>query len=221
MLAPLTLRRLSDAMNALPKCLICGLDLIRVPGHPDVHPCCAGEEGNWHTRKDWAQMVEQLDALELLPTAAIVLVCGGREYADTTQVERTLELLNRGAILRHGGAPGADALAGHVWKRMGGRVEVFEADWAGPCGRNCPRGHRRQWGRGGTYCPAAGPNRNRRMAGTKPKPDVGIAFPGGKGTADMVATLRVASIPVRIVPERLVAPKRALPTKPRPARRAS
>lgn len=166
-------------------------------------------------------MEEQLIVLELLPAVGVVVVCGGREYADTVQVERTLELLNPEAILRHGGATGADALAGHVWKRMGGTVEVFEADWDGKCTLNCPRGHRKQRARGGTYCPAAGPRRNRRMASAEPRPEAGLAFPGGAGTKDMVAVLRAVRIPVRLVPERIIAPKRALPTKPKPGRRAA
>lgn len=45
------------------------------------------------------------------------------------------------------------------------------------------------------YPKAAGPIRNQQMI-DEGKPDLGIAFPGGKGTKDMVSRLRKAKIPV-------------------------
>jgi hypothetical protein len=48
-----------------------------------------------------------------------------------------------------------------------------------------------------------------------------IAFPGSRGTADMVATARAAGIPVRLVPERLVAPLQAEKTRTNLGRRAA
>jgi ABC-type Fe3+-hydroxamate transport system substrate-binding protein len=39
------------------------------------------------------------------------------------------------------------------------------------------------------------------------RPDLVVAFPGGRGTADMVAAATDAGIPVRIVPDTLLAPE--------------
>ncbi len=57
--------------------------------------------------------------------------------------------------------------------------EVYEADW-------------HEHGR------AAGPIRNARMI-AEGRPDLVIAFPGGRGTADMVSRARKAGIEVREV----------------------
>lgn len=209
---------------AIQTCRECQGWIIPVPGHPPrIHPMCAPPDEDWHSAREWQQLEELLVADDLMPTATVVIACGGRHYDDETQVRRYLAGLNRRAVLRHGGASGADALAGRVWKQLGGAVEVFEANWFDPCGRNCTPGHRKPMVGGGTYCPAAGPNRNRRMAQPRnaPKAQLVIAFPGGKGTADMVATARLAGILVRLVPERLVAPKQAEKTRTKPTRRAA
>lgn len=209
---------------AVQVCRVCQGRIIPVPRHPPrIHPMCAPPEESWHSTREWQQLEEQLVATDLMSTATVVIACGGRGYGDVVQVRRVLADLNRKAVLRHGGASGADELAGRVWKQLGGTVEVFEADWDGPCGPSCPRGHRRPRQSGGSWCPAAGPKRNRRMA----RPENGlraelvIAFPGSRGTADMVATARAAGIPVRLVPERLVAPKQATKTKTKPRGRAA
>lgn len=55
----------------------------------------------------------------------------------------------------------------------------FEADWH-------------------THGRAAGPIRNRRMI-EEGKPDLVVAFPGGRGTANMVNQARAAGIEVREV----------------------
>jgi hypothetical protein len=47
------------------------------------------------------------------------------------------------------------------------------------------------------YGPSAGPRRNARMV--EWKPDVVIAFPGNRGTADMVRQAKAAEIPVHKV----------------------
>lgn len=76
----------------------------------------------------------------------------------------------RKLVIVHGGAPGADCTAGlwvvqkteHPWVT----TEVHWADW-------------RKHGK------AAGPIRNQAMLDSKP--DLCIAFPGGRGTNDMVS----------------------------------
>ncbi len=111
-----------------------------------------------------------------------LLVCGGRSYADWHALQAALWAIHRDtpiALLIHGGAKGADALADE-WARQAyvRRVEV-KADW---------QAHGR----------SAGPIRNREML-TRWSPDLVLAFPGGRGTADMVAQAAAAGVAVRRV----------------------
>ena len=105
-----------------------------------------------------------------------ILVCGGRTYNDANLVNVTLNLLAP-TVLINGGAPGADRLA-RMW--AGYRcipTFTFPADWE----------------RKG---PSAGPQRNQAMIDIG-KPDLVVAFPGGRGTADMIRRARKAGIEVR------------------------
>ena len=127
-----------------------------------------------------------------------VLVCGGRDYGrkwtgtqwdeDERQIDRLFEVLDKALqaatmagksfTLVHGGARGADALAG-LWASMREddvTVRVYEADWDA---------HRK----------AAGPIRNKKML-TNESPHVIIAFKGGNGTAHMMKIGREAGVPV-------------------------
>jgi hypothetical protein len=112
-----------------------------------------------------------------------VLVCGGRDYQDRAAVFSALDLLateNGGIrLLIQGGATGADELAAH-WARAR----------AVPC-LNVPA----NWEK---YGKAAGPIRNTAMLGYRP--DVVLAFPGGKGTANMVDQARLAGVKVEVFP---------------------
>lgn len=98
-----------------------------------------------------------------------VIVCGGRSYLDAAWLSMTLDKMHAEAPiseLAHGGAEGADTLAG-IWAEVKGiPVKVYEADW-------------RREGK------SAGPRRNARMLADF-KPDLVVAFAGGAGTADMV-----------------------------------
>ena len=116
------------------------------------------------------------------------LVCGGRDYDDRDHVWNTLCELDtkRGplAVVIHGCATGADT-EGMIWAQTMGRKHApFQADW-------------QQHGK------AAGPIRNQRML-DEGKPALVIAFPGGRGTADMVRRARAAGIEVIHVPQRVV-----------------
>lgn len=105
-----------------------------------------------------------------------ICVCGGRDYNDASCVASTLTA-HQPSVIIEGGASGADKLS-HDWAyRAGVRVETFHANW---------RAH----GRG------AGPIRNQRMI-DEGKPDMVVAFPGGRGTADMVRRAKAAGIEVR------------------------
>ena len=108
-----------------------------------------------------------------------VIVCGGREYADADAVWRVLgeiDDIHGIAAVAHGGATGADGEAGEWAARMRKAVVVFRARW-------------KQEGK------AAGPLRNQRML-DQFKPDAVVAFPGGRGTADMVRRAETAGVRV-------------------------
>jgi predicted Rossmann-fold nucleotide-binding protein len=103
-----------------------------------------------------------------------VIVCGGRSFRDYPRLAKALN--NRGITeIIEGGASGADQCANRwaYWNLI--RCTRVRADW-------------------GTYGRAAGPLRNAEML--KLKPDLVIAFPGGSGTANMVAQARAAGIEV-------------------------
>lgn len=108
-----------------------------------------------------------------------VLVCGGRDYRDHDKVNAVLDKLHSEAgifTVIQGGAKGADRLA-DIWAGMNNVLRVqFDADW---------ENH-------GTF---AGPMRNARML-AEGEPDLVIAFPGGRGTADMVKKARRAGVEV-------------------------
>lgn len=108
-----------------------------------------------------------------------VLVCGGRDYDDRDQlfgILDTAHTANPIICLIHGAARGADTLA---------------ADWA--LERDVlANAYPANWDRHGN---AAGPIRNRRML-EEGKPHMVIAFPGGKGTANMIIQAEAADIPV-------------------------
>lgn len=117
-----------------------------------------------------------------------VIVCGGRDYADKEAITAELSMLPPGTVVVHGGAPGTDSIAGEVAKALGLTVEAHPADW-------------QRWGR------AAGPRRNAEMLAMGA--DLVVAFPGGRGTADMVRRAQAAGVPVRMAGTELSYP---LPT---------
>jgi hypothetical protein len=112
-----------------------------------------------------------------------LLVCGGRDYDNYYYLSGVLDGMGIAGvspdIVICGGARGADQLAS-IWA---GRNNVprytFLAEWD-------------------KYGAAAGPMRNQKMI-DKGKPDMVLAFPGGKGTADMVRRAKAAGIPVTVI----------------------
>jgi hypothetical protein len=110
-----------------------------------------------------------------------LLVCGGRDYSDTARLTEVLDRvrLHLGAIeliIIHGGCPtGADAMADKWAEDRGVERIVFLADW-------------KNQGR------AAGPIRNQKMLDDG-APDGVIAFPGGRGTADMMKRATKLNLP--------------------------
>jgi predicted Rossmann-fold nucleotide-binding protein len=108
-----------------------------------------------------------------------LLVCGGRDYSDRTRVFKTLDRVNaqRGvSLLIHGGAPGADTLAGEWAKLRAVPAKVYEAAWD-------------------AQGKSAGPIRNQLMIDNG-RPEAVVAFPGGSGTADMTRRAEAAGLKV-------------------------
>lgn len=110
-----------------------------------------------------------------------VIVCGGRDFFDYKFIAETLARFHRERPIRHlfhGNAAGADSLASEwAYGQTDPRISVHP----------CPA----DWQRNGR---AAGPIRNKNMLGQRP--DVVIAFPGGKGTANMTKIARAAGVEV-------------------------
>ena len=112
-----------------------------------------------------------------------VLACGGRDFGSAPGDRQALvDALDRSHAKRpmtaliQGAARGADSLAAQWARSREVQVETYPADW-------------------NAHGKAAGHMRNQRML-TEGKPDGIIAFPGGRGTADMTRRARRAGIPV-------------------------
>ena len=106
------------------------------------------------------------------------LICGGRGFSDQEMFDAVMSDLvgawGMPAAIVHGVGGKADAMAGAYAHRYALTEHRCPADWE-------------KHGR------AAGPIRNQEML-DRHKPKVVVAFPGGKGTADMLARSRKAGI---------------------------
>jgi predicted Rossmann-fold nucleotide-binding protein len=113
-----------------------------------------------------------------------VLVCGGRDYKNRGQVFAALDRLmaKHGALtIIEGGAVGADTFAGEwICMQRSCQLVTEHATWE-------------------KYGKPAGPIRNQKMIDDH-KPNLVIAFPGGRGTADMVFKAQGAGVEVTEVP---------------------
>ncbi|MFO7295318.1 MAG: DUF2493 domain-containing protein [Clostridia bacterium] len=116
----------------------------------------------------------------------VIVVCGGRFYTDKQRVFDTLDKMYSNSIdtfvvVEGGSSYGADSFA-RQWVRRrkleGKNVECItvKANWK-------------------LYGKAAGPIRNQQMIDDY-RPEKVLAFPGHKGTKDMIARARKAGIPV-------------------------
>jgi hypothetical protein len=108
-----------------------------------------------------------------------VLICGGRDFHNPKLVKAELDRLHgerKFSLVITGAASGADQSA-DAWaqSRCLDRV-IFPANWRG-------------FGKG------AGPRRNAIMLEIG-NPALVVAFPGGRGTADMVAKARFIGVEV-------------------------
>lgn len=146
-----------------------------------------------------------------------VIVTGSRHAAMSAHyrvVESTLVRVACGepVTLIEGGAPGVDTLAKKIAEAHGWPWVEVAARW-GECGPDCPpgTGHllpRAWWdemhGDGPTYCPGAGPRRNRLMVDTYRVGGRVAAFPAvpkarRSGTWDTIEYAVSVGVPVLIV----------------------
>lgn len=118
----------------------------------------------------------------------VVLICGGRGFEDKKLLYTVLEsFVREGLIVSkviHGGARGADSLAGEWAKDNNVPVRVYNADWK-------------------KYGKSAGMIRNKEML-KRGKPSLVIAFPVGCGLAgynisDIVEILETLDLPDNLV----------------------
>lgn len=104
------------------------------------------------------------------------LVCGGRDYHEQAAVFTDLDGFAEDfppSIVIHGGAVGADALAGEWAFQRGIHVAEVRPNW-------------QKYGKRAGYL--------RNMAMLVLQPEIVICFPGGKGTAMMAELAKKAGI---------------------------
>ncbi len=117
-----------------------------------------------------------------------ILVCGGRDFDDYNLLSRTLheviqstvkspdENMYENTVIIHGCARGADSLAGRWAFTNNIPIKHYPAKWD-------------------EYGKAAGMIRNKVML-QEGEPDLVIAFPGGRGTANMVTIAKAVGVKV-------------------------
>ena len=116
-----------------------------------------------------------------------IIVAGGRNFSDRGFLRYKLDQLtscipsDRLEIVS-GGARGADSLGEEWATERGVKVTKFEAEW-------------------GRHGRKAGPIRNRQMAEYA---DALVAFPGGRGTMNMIETAKGFRLDVRVVGDHLI-----------------
>lgn len=110
-----------------------------------------------------------------------VLVCGSRYWTDESSIRRELEKLPIDTEIVHGGARGADSIAGKIAKELGLKVTVFPAQWD-------------------LHGKSAGYIRNQQMLDYDP--DLVLAFAKdltvSRGTGDMVRRSRQAKVNTKV-----------------------
>lgn len=142
-----------------------------------------------------------------------ILVCGGRAYGKIDPkrpIEHPARMAERRKLravmtdllkehgrfqLIHGGARGADALAGGWASEAEIPTSVFPADWTNTARPGALVKNRRD---GTQYDALAGIVRNQRML-DEGKPTLVVAFPGGSGTRDMIDKALAAGIETRVI----------------------
>ena len=106
-----------------------------------------------------------------------VLICGGRDYTDWETFQEKMNILELEITeIAHGDARGADSLADDYAWLHGIPCTRFPAEWK-------------------KHGNLAGPIRNAKML-KEFQPDIVVAFPGGRGTGDMITRAMKAGVRV-------------------------
>lgn len=108
-----------------------------------------------------------------------ILVCGGRRYLDYGMAKLVLDEYEDIDLIIHGNARGADMLGQRYATDNNIPIQKFPAEWD-------------------IYGKAAGYIRNELMLHTS-EPDLVVAFPGGRGTENMVQLAKKHDYEVREV----------------------
>jgi hypothetical protein len=109
-----------------------------------------------------------------------ILVCGGRDFGNYHRARDVLyAYLDRVTCIIEGGARGADALGRMFANDYNIPLKTFPANWE-------------RYGR------SAGHIRNQQML-DEGHPDLVIAFPGGRGTANMIERAKKAGVETIII----------------------
>ena len=115
-------------------------------------------------------MMQYQDDKAVNPPRKRILICGDRNYQDWIKVQEYLDTISRTTIIIHGGARGADSLAGNLATSLKMKVIKFPANWD-------------------KYGKAAGVLRNQQML-DEGHPDLVVYFhkdiENSKGTRDML-----------------------------------
>lgn len=115
-----------------------------------------------------------------------ILITGSRNWTNREIIRQALREAGQaakthpqGVVVVHGGARGADMIAGEIAREFGCMIEVHPADWQ-------------------AHGKAAGPIRNAHMV--KLGADVCLAFPLGesRGTRHCMHMAEAAGIPVKV-----------------------
>jgi predicted Rossmann-fold nucleotide-binding protein len=112
-----------------------------------------------------------------------ILVCGGRNYNDFDKMCQVLDPIVQSigelSTIISGCARGADTLAIEYALMNSMNIEKYPADL-------------KKWGRG------EGHIRNQQML-DEGKPDLVVAFPGGKGTTNMIHRAKKTGVEVLVI----------------------
>ncbi len=108
-----------------------------------------------------------------------ILICGSREWHDMSTIYRRVEQFSRDTIVIHGGAKGADQIAGQAAKAHGLHQAVVYPMWD-------------------LYGNSAGHKRNAAMLALEPSLVIAFSL-GTNGTQGTIDRARKLGIPVEVI----------------------
>jgi hypothetical protein len=127
-----------------------------------------------------------------------ILVCGGRDYSNQSHMFDVLSRFhaeNPITVLIHGAAQGAERMAATWAKLRKVLCYAYPASWSDI---SHPDALIRHTASGRPYDARAGYRRNQIML-DRGRPDLVLAFSGGRGTFDLIKRAKVAGLTVKRV----------------------